>query len=154
MQRRFDAVLSVILTVAAVVIVGLLVRREFFAAGTRSVTGIAAEPAVREPQWVRLRKVSIPVGDSVAPVEIVEFTDFECPACRGLHQRLAEIRNELKGVASLRLIHFPLDIHRFARPACPRGELRCPTGTSGGHARPAVREAGLTGSQGMVGLCC
>jgi protein-disulfide isomerase len=117
MQSRLEAGLSVILTVAAVVIAGVLVRREFFVDGARSVPGIATEKPAREPRWAQLQTASIPVGDSVAPVTIVAFTDFECPACRSFHQRLAAVRRDLPGSASLRMIHYPLDNHRFARPA-------------------------------------
>lgn len=55
------------------------------------------------------------VGSSSAPVEIVEFGDFECPQC-GRFATLTEpdIRSRLvpTGQARFRFIDFPLDMHR------------------------------------------
>ncbi len=54
-------------------------------------------------------------GSDRAPVEIVEFADFECPAC-GTFANLTEpdIRARLvnTGQVRVRFIDFPLDIHR------------------------------------------
>jgi len=54
-------------------------------------------------------------GDSTAPVQILEFADFECPAC-GSFANLTEpdVRKRLveTGLASFRFMDFPLAIHR------------------------------------------
>jgi protein-disulfide isomerase len=55
------------------------------------------------------------VGSPTAPVEIVEFGDFECPQC-GRFATLTEpdVRTRLvaTGQARFRFIDFPLDMHR------------------------------------------
>jgi protein-disulfide isomerase len=55
------------------------------------------------------------IGSDSAPVEIVEFADFECPAC-ATFANLTEpdIRTRLvnTGQARFRFIDFPLDMHR------------------------------------------
>jgi protein-disulfide isomerase len=55
------------------------------------------------------------IGSDSAPVEIVEFADFECPAC-ATFANLTEpdIRARLvnTGQARFRFIDFPLDMHR------------------------------------------
>ncbi len=68
------------------------------------------------PQSVELAPgVSIQVeGDPVygpekAPITIIEFSDYQCPACRRMHPTLREIVDNYKG--KVRLIHknYPLD---------------------------------------------
>ena len=55
------------------------------------------------------------IGSDTALVEIVEFADFECPAC-GTFANLTEpdVRQRLvnTGLARFRFIDFPLDMHR------------------------------------------
>ncbi len=55
------------------------------------------------------------IGSPTAPVEIVEFGDFECPQC-GRFATLTEpdVRSRLvpSGQARFRFIDFPLDMHR------------------------------------------
>ncbi|HEX6942780.1 MAG TPA: thioredoxin domain-containing protein [Gemmatimonadaceae bacterium] len=55
------------------------------------------------------------IGSPTAPVQILEFADFECPAC-GSFANLTEpdVRKRLveTGLASFRFMDFPLAIHR------------------------------------------
>ena len=44
-----------------------------------------------------------------APIQIVEFSDFECPACRQVYVMLEEILREYEGKAALSFRNFPLD---------------------------------------------
>jgi protein-disulfide isomerase len=61
-----------------------------------------------------------------APVQIVEFADFECPACRRLHSILKSLLNKFPGTYHLVFRNYPLDVScnpGFGRPmhpyACP-----------------------------------
>ncbi|MGB6669493.1 MAG: thioredoxin domain-containing protein [Candidatus Acidiferrum sp.] len=68
-------------------------------------------------------KDSPSIGPANAPVTIVEFSDFECPVCRSLHDSL---RGLLPNYPQVRVIFkdFPLDqIHPWARTAALAG--RC-----------------------------
>jgi protein-disulfide isomerase len=60
------------------------------------------------------------IGSDSAPLEVVEFADFECPAC-GSFATLAEpdVRARLvnTGKIRFRFIDFPLTIHRNTRTA-------------------------------------
>ncbi len=63
------------------------------------------------------------LGDPNAPITMVEFSDFECPVCRSLHDVL---RGLLVNYPQVRLIFkdFPLDqVHPWARTAALAG--RC-----------------------------
>ena len=58
------------------------------------------------------------VGNPDAPVVIVEYSDFECPFCKGFHSTVQQIINEYgkDGKVAWVYRHFPLDqLHSKAR---------------------------------------
>jgi protein-disulfide isomerase len=60
------------------------------------------------------------VGPVTAAVRIDLFSDFQCPACKGLHeQTLKRVKEEFGLKGKIRLVHhdFPLPQHKFARQA-------------------------------------
>lgn len=63
------------------------------------------------------------LGDPSAPITLVEYSDFECPVCRGLHDAL---RSMLANYPQVKVVFkdFPLDsLHPWARTAALAG--RC-----------------------------
>jgi protein-disulfide isomerase len=59
-------------------------------------------------------------GMKNAPIEIQDFTDFECPACRALYmQTLRPLINDYVATGKVYLVHhdFPLPIHPYSRKA-------------------------------------
>ncbi len=56
-------------------------------------------------------------GAPMAPVSIVEFSDFECPHCGAAHPVLARTLEEFSGKVNLVFKQFPLDGHKNAAPA-------------------------------------
>lgn len=64
------------------------------------------------------------LGEAKAPVTIVEFSDFECPVCRNLHDVLRGLLPKYAGQVRVIFKDFPLDeIHPWARTAALAG--RC-----------------------------
>ena len=62
-------------------------------------------------------------GPANAPILIVEFSDFECPACRVAEPPLRSILKAYEGKVRLVFKHFPLErMHHFARPAAIASE--------------------------------
>src|SRR3990170_3692323 len=60
------------------------------------------------------------VGPVAAAVRIDVFSDFECPACKSLHeQTIKRVKEEFALKGKLRLVHhdFPLPQHKHARRA-------------------------------------
>jgi protein-disulfide isomerase len=60
------------------------------------------------------------VGPVTAAVRIDIFSDFECPACKALHeQTIKRVKEEFAMQGKLRLVHhdFPLPQHKYARQA-------------------------------------
>lgn len=51
------------------------------------------------------------LGDAAAPVTVVEFTDFECPYCRGFAAGVHALMEDGRGKVRLVVRHFPLPRH-------------------------------------------
>jgi protein-disulfide isomerase len=56
-------------------------------------------------------------GPASAPVQIVEFSDFQCPFCRRAGPTLAQIEKEYGDQVRIAFKHMPLSMHAQARPA-------------------------------------
>jgi protein-disulfide isomerase len=64
------------------------------------------------------------LGDPNAPVTIVEYSDFECPVCRNLHDALRGILPTYAGKVRVIFKDFPIEqLHPWARTAAIAG--RC-----------------------------
>ena len=68
-----------------------------------------------DPNLPALKAEGYVLGSPTAPVEVVEFADFECPAC-GQYAVITEpqVRTELvnTGKVRIRYLDFPLEVHR------------------------------------------
>ena len=56
-------------------------------------------------------------GDANAPVTVVEFTDFQCPACAAMHPVLEEVLKSYGNKVRFVVRDFPLNQHEHARKA-------------------------------------
>ena len=56
-------------------------------------------------------------GPAAAPVTIVEFTDFQCPACAAMHPIIEEVLKSYGAKVRFVMRDFPLSIHPNARKA-------------------------------------
>lgn len=56
-------------------------------------------------------------GAQSAPVTVVMFTDFQCPACSATHPVLEEVLKQYGGRVRLVVRDFPLEMHPWARKA-------------------------------------
>lgn len=56
-------------------------------------------------------------GDVNAPVTVVEFTDFQCPACAAMHPILDEVLKSYGNKVRFVVRDFPLNQHEYARKA-------------------------------------
>ncbi len=116
MAPTMERTLSVVLTVCAMVIVGLLIRREFFVAPEVPRVG-APGPPVPINNWDEIRGASVSLGQPDERRTILTFADLECPACKRLHSRLHSLEHERGARFNVLFVHFPLSIHRFSRLA-------------------------------------
>jgi protein-disulfide isomerase len=94
-------------------------------AGIGALSYMSRRPADREVSAVdstlpKVQSNGYVMGDSSAPIEVVEFGDFECPSCARFSTLTEpEVRSRLvdKGVIRFRFIDFPLAMHRNTWPA-------------------------------------
>src|SRR6185503_19645355 len=102
-RRPFYLILGAI-ALAAVVFIGWQMSQ------SRSSGVITVDPSITLPE-----ATGYLIGSATAPVEILEFADFECPAC-GSFATLTEpdVRKRLveTGQARFRFMDFPLAIHQ------------------------------------------
>lgn len=99
-----------ILAVCALVVTGLLVKRELFP----SVT--TAAPAIQTiADWSEYAAAGQRMGPAQAPVTMIEFSDFQCPFCRMLAMRIDSLQHLYPGQIAVVYRHFPMaDIHPHA----------------------------------------
>jgi protein-disulfide isomerase len=82
---------------------------------------LKAKTSVRvllEPPRQKIAAAGRPLrGAADAPVEIVEFADFQCPFCEGAFPTVMQVLNTYGDKVHLVYRHFPLANHPNARPA-------------------------------------
>lgn len=105
---------TAVLVCCALVITGLAVRRELVAA--RPVATAYTDQVRPVRDW-RSYATGNRIGPAGAPVTIIEFSDFQCPYCRVMADRLRALRREHPGRVALVYRHFPLSYHPYARNA-------------------------------------
>lgn len=86
------------------------------------VSELAKDPLAQNRAMIDLKDAPS-LGDPKAPVTLVEFSDFECPVCRSLHDVM---RGMLKNYPQVRVVFkdYPIEVlHPWARTAALAG--RC-----------------------------
>lgn len=78
----------------------------------------AANKPLTPEQQAALMAGPVPAfGPENAKVQIVEFSDFECPYCSRAASAVHQLRDKYKNDVRFVFRQFPLDMHRNARPA-------------------------------------
>lgn len=112
-----ERVANIVLIVCAVLFAVVLVKREFVDKGSGAVAASPLGPPARINNWDQIRANAIALRSPNAPVVVLEFADLECPACRAFYNRLNQTAADMHVNVGVEMVHFPLSIHRFARPA-------------------------------------
>lgn len=111
--KKIEPVLTGVLTICAVVLTVGYVRREYF-----PPVPPKAPPFTQVSEWKSLATGNMKFGDSAATLHIVEFSDFECPACRRLFRTVSALRARDSNAVRVTYRNYPLDdLHPSARPA-------------------------------------
>ncbi len=122
MKLKFGDALNVLTALCVVVLTVIVVNR---ARGTVSDRGESQRGNIvtlSSDVWSELRDSRLSFGSS-SGIEIVEFSDFECPACRGFSERvLARLKEDSTLDVRFTFRHYPLSYHRFAMPAARAAE--------------------------------
>jgi protein-disulfide isomerase len=108
----WDSAAAITLVICALLTTGLVARREFL---TPPVPG--GPPKVTYiPGWRTEVSKGVQLGPLNAPVQLIEFADFECAFCGSFHNTLEAVRERYPGKVALTYIDFPIRGHRFAIP--------------------------------------
>lgn len=75
------------------------------------------EQQVKNPLKPAMDESTKLYGPSQAPIVIVEYADFQCPACRMAHATLKQVKKKYGDRVQVHFKHMPLDFHRMAMPA-------------------------------------
>lgn len=114
---HLERVGNIILVVCALVFATILVKREFFDTPSRAAATSQSGPPERVKNWDQLRANAVALRAPDAPVVVLEFADLECPACKAFYERLNQTAAAMHANVGLMMVHYPLTVHRFARPA-------------------------------------
>lgn len=109
-------------TLCAVVVTSIVVKQRLSPSQPGS-TGIWSAPPVMVDDWEGVISAGRRIGPASAKVTLVEFADFQCPACRRFAEgALRGAMAEFPGQISLVFRHWPLPYHKFAYPAARASE--------------------------------
>lgn len=113
MEKRTYAIISAAL--ALIVIGGILVFTTDTASSPSSVPNVISEDKLASAD-------SYSQGPTGAPVRIVEFSDFECPACGAMYPVLKKVLPAYEGKVRFTYRNFPLTQHKHSRSAAEAAE--------------------------------
>lgn len=102
-----------VLVLCALTVTGSTLRRELQS---------PPRPVETQKDWLTYSKTGHRFGSANGRVVIVEFSDFQCPACAMFEKRLADLRKRYPNDLTLIYRHFPLDNHQFAAAAAQASE--------------------------------
>ena len=115
-MRQLTAHLSTtLLVLCALVMTVLVARRELLAPPLVVQTEIVND-------WREYAAHGHPMGTEDAPTSVVVFSDFQCPACRLLAERLRSFQRSHPSRIQIKYRHYPLPGHVFARRAAQASE--------------------------------
>lgn len=84
-----------------------------------------AEAGIKTGKYIELPKIGegdIKIGPDGAKVKIIEFSDFQCPYCKNLHNDMSKILTEYGDKIQFVFKNFPLEFHTQAENAALASE--------------------------------
>ena len=102
-KTAVEQVFSGIIALAALAVAASMVKREFF---RPAAPGQA--PPIEVDNWGEISAGHLRRGPDSSTVTIVEFADFECPACKSVAPMIERVRHKYPADVSVIFRHFPL----------------------------------------------
>lgn len=126
-SSRIGNVGTVVLVICAVAVTVSVIRRDLVMANSRAAAPARLATKV-VADWRKYAETGHSLGSPEASATIVEFADFQCPACRLLWRVIDSLQSSGE---SIRLVyrHYPLSIHRAALPAVHASECAAEQGS-------------------------
>jgi protein-disulfide isomerase len=132
-REPFLNILTAVSVSCCVAVSSVFLVRQFRGASAAPVSppGTIVAEDRRVANWQELKSIGHRIGPERAAVTIVEFGDFECPACRGFFANFEAVRAKYPDKIALVYRHWPLSYHRFAYPSaraaeCAAGQRKFP----------------------------
>jgi protein-disulfide isomerase len=110
-ERLLDAALASCI-VASLATTSIVLRRNVF----RPTPVSMRDERIGEADWRNLVQSGHRIGPATASLVLVEFGDFECPACGGLYRLLRRFDRAHPGEVAVIFHHLPLPYHESALP--------------------------------------
>jgi protein-disulfide isomerase len=117
LKISWNGLLTFTLIVCAVTTTGILARREFSPSPQR----MPPKDVFIDNWRVGLSK-GVLLGEAAAPVQLIEFADFECPFCAAFNETFKAVRQQYPSQVALTFVEFPLVQHKFATLAAQMAE--------------------------------
>lgn len=126
---RLDRWASASTILAAVVVAGAVVHRALRHSPPARSPSTAVTQRIPDSLWEAATGAGELVGGTnTSPVTIVEFTDLECPACRGFQPILDALTATRSSDVRVLYVPHPLGYHRFALAAANAAECAAEIG--------------------------
>ena len=109
-----------------------LVQQRTLTVRQQYMDGLRAKVATRimlDPPRQVIAKANRPTqGPENAPIEMIEFSDFQCPYCEGAFPTVKQVLNTYGDRIRFTYRHYPLPIHPRARPAAEAAQCAAEQG--------------------------
>lgn len=112
---------NVVLVACAVIVTALVVKTYLLGTSRGRPPAIRMAPD-RYSNWQPFMGGGSVIGDTTSPLEVVVYSDFECPACKVLSEELRARRKAANPPFKTTYKHLPLTSHRFAEKAAIASE--------------------------------
>jgi protein-disulfide isomerase len=96
--------------------------------GGQSAKSVSANKPRPVANWEQLLSTGRRIGPESAVVTLIEFGDFECPACAAYEQMLDTVRTRYPMDFAVVFHHFPLPYHHLAYPLARASECAATQG--------------------------
>lgn len=113
-KERLRSVGTLFLVFCALVSTALVLERRF--APSQQPQRIVAEPVFVE-NWRDALAIGLRAGSATAPVQVIEFGDFECPYCAKFESTVTRLRQAYPESVAVTFVHYPLPQHSASREA-------------------------------------
>lgn len=110
-----------ILSVIGVATIAIVAGGIFFLGGT-SKSAPAQVEGVKADANLLVKADSFKIATDSAKVTVVEFADFQCPACGAVYPTVKKIEGEYQGRVNFVFRHFPLPQHKNGMSAALAAE--------------------------------
>jgi protein-disulfide isomerase len=121
MQMRWENVVTSTLVICALVTTTAVVHQVFLTSAAKT-SADATQRSIFVKTWRSELGNGVLLGQVSAPIQLIEFADFECPYCGTLHGALKNMQRRYSDQVALTYVHYPLAGHRFALLAARAAE--------------------------------